>query len=46
MERAKAKREAAQPKNVDNLTPEQQAKIREAEARRAQGKTEQQDNTP
>jgi electron transport complex protein RnfC len=38
MERAKAKREASQvqPKNVDNLTPEQQQQIAEADARRAE----------
>lgn len=37
MERAKAKREAAgvEPQNTDNLTPEQQRQIEEADARRA-----------
>lgn len=35
IERAKAQREMVQPKNVENLTPEQQAEIREIEARRA-----------
>ncbi len=34
MERAKAKREAAQPKNTDNLTEAQQKQIDEADARR------------
>jgi electron transport complex protein RnfC len=36
VERAKAKREtsAAAPKNIDNLTPDQQRKIAEADARR------------
>jgi Na+-translocating ferredoxin:NAD+ oxidoreductase subunit C len=35
MARAKAQREAAQPKNVDNLTPEQQRAAADIEARRA-----------
>jgi Na+-translocating ferredoxin:NAD+ oxidoreductase subunit C len=35
MARAKAQREAAQPKNVDNLTPEQQQAAADIEARRA-----------
>ncbi|HEX6734189.1 MAG TPA: electron transport complex subunit RsxC [Azonexus sp.] len=35
MERAKAQREAAQPKNTDNLTPDQQQAAAEIEARRA-----------
>jgi len=34
MARAKAQREAVQPKNVDNLTPEQQQAAAEIEARR------------
>jgi len=34
--RAQAQKEGVQPKNVDNLTPEKQAEIREIEARRAQ----------
>jgi len=40
MERAKAKREQNEgaPKNTDNLTPEQQQKIAEVEARRAAAK--------
>jgi electron transport complex protein RnfC len=42
MERAKAKREASgvTPKNVDNLTPEQQQKIAEVESRRSKQKNE------
>ena len=36
IERAKAQREIVAPKNTDNLTPEQQAEIREIEARRAE----------
>ncbi len=35
MERAKAQREAAQPKNTDHLTPEQQRAAEEIESRRA-----------
>jgi electron transport complex protein RnfC len=35
IERARAQKEGVQPKNVDNLTPEKQAEIREIEARRA-----------
>jgi len=34
--RARSQKEGVQPKNVDNLTPEKQAEIREIEARRAQ----------
>ena len=33
--RAQAQKEGVQPKNIDNLTPEKQAEIREIEARRA-----------
>ncbi|WP_127478001.1 electron transport complex subunit RsxC [Sulfurivermis fontis] len=42
MERAKAKHEAAgvEPKNTDNLTPEQQRQIDEVEARRAAAEKE------
>ena len=36
MARAKAKREAAEPKNTDNLTPEQQAKINAIDQQRGQ----------
>lgn len=36
MERAKAKREAVQPRNTDNLTDEQRRQIEEVEKRRAQ----------
>jgi electron transport complex protein RnfC len=36
IERARAQKEGVQPKNIDNLTPEKQAEIREIEARRAQ----------
>ena len=41
MARAKAQREAAQPKNVDQLTPQQQKEVAEIEARRetASGET-------
>jgi len=41
MERAKAKKEnsSVAPKNIDNLTPEQQQKIEEVNARRAKQKT-------
>jgi electron transport complex protein RnfC len=39
MERAKAKREAAQPKNVDNLNDEQRKQIEEVEKRRARQQT-------
>ena len=35
LKRAAAKKAAVQPKNVDNLTPEQRAKIEQVEARRA-----------
>ena len=38
MERAKAQREAAQPKNTDHLTPEQQRAAEEIEARRVAAK--------
>ena len=34
--RAQAQKEGVQPKNIDNLTPEKQAEIREIESRRAQ----------
>ncbi len=34
--RAQAQKQGVQPKNIDNLTPEKQAEIREIEARRAQ----------
>ena len=34
MERAKAQRAAAQPKNIDTLTPEQQQAAAEIDARR------------
>jgi len=34
--RAQAQKEGVQPKNIDNLTAEKQAEIREIEARRAQ----------
>ena len=37
MARAKAKRESAEPKNTDNLSPEQQAKIEAIDKQRAQG---------
>ncbi len=40
MERAKAKREAAQPKNTENLTEAQQKQVDEAEARRAASKAD------
>jgi electron transport complex protein RnfC len=36
IERARAQKEAVQPKNIDNLAPEKRAEIREIEARRAQ----------
>ena len=36
IERARAQKEGVQPKNIDNLTPEKQAEIREIESRRAQ----------
>jgi len=36
IERARAQKEGVQPKNIDNLTPDKQAEIREIEARRAQ----------
>lgn len=35
MARVQAQHDAVQPRNIDNLTPEQQAKINEIEARRA-----------
>ena len=38
MERAKAQREAAQPKNIENLTPEQQRAAADIEARRVAAK--------
>ncbi|MCW8918614.1 MAG: electron transport complex subunit RsxC [Gammaproteobacteria bacterium] len=48
MERAKAKRENAEvaPKNTDNLTPEQQRKVDEIEARRADTRAAEGDRQP
>lgn len=40
MARAKAKRETAEPRNTDNLTPDQQAKIEAVDRRRARAKVE------
>ncbi|MGD8999144.1 MAG: electron transport complex subunit RsxC, partial [Granulosicoccaceae bacterium] len=47
LERAKKKKEAAgtKPKNIDHLTPEQQAKIAEVEARRARHDADKEDST-
>ncbi len=36
MERARAQKAAVQPRNTDNLTPDQQAEVQAIEARRAQ----------
>lgn len=44
LERAKAKRAAIAAKNTDNLTPEQQAKIAEIDARRRAQQDEEQSN--
>ncbi|MFZ5510742.1 MAG: electron transport complex subunit RsxC, partial [Pseudomonadota bacterium] len=34
IERARAQKEQVQPRNIDNLTPEQRAEVAEVEARR------------